>query len=220
MSLGKPLFVFADVRAKIKVGGLFAASASASGIYAGHRQDDARTAEHLRRHGDLRRRRPGCRHGVHPRDGAPHRGVPTILQGGSEGDQELRGLRATAGGSAVGYGVVAGIAIFVLAPLCPYILGSDFEQSIDALRWLAPLPAINALCYLSADALTGVGRSGIASASPDRHGGLQHRSQPHPHPELFLARCGLVDNPVGRGFGSSALDRGGTAGTPRASDSR
>jgi O-antigen/teichoic acid export membrane protein len=62
---------------------------------------------------------------------------------------------------AVGYGAVAGVVIYVLAPLAPHILGSDFEDSVAALRWLAPIPVLSALYYLPADALTGANGQGI-----------------------------------------------------------
>ncbi|MDX6217343.1 MAG: hypothetical protein QOG99_2927 [Frankiales bacterium] len=63
--------------------------------------------------------------------------------------------------AATGYGLLAGIGIFVLAPLAPHILGADFAQSVGALRWLAPVPLLSVLYYLPADALTGADAQGL-----------------------------------------------------------
>jgi O-antigen/teichoic acid export membrane protein len=64
-------------------------------------------------------------------------------------------------GPAAAYGVAAGIAIYLLAPLAPHILGTDFRAAVGALRWLAPTPLLAALCYLPADALTGANAQGL-----------------------------------------------------------
>jgi O-antigen/teichoic acid export membrane protein len=61
---------------------------------------------------------------------------------------------------AAAYGALAGVAIFVLAPLLPSILGDDYRESVEALRWLSPMPLLAALCYLPADALTGADEQG------------------------------------------------------------
>lgn len=63
--------------------------------------------------------------------------------------------------AAAGYGALVGLALFVAAPLAPHILGSDFDGSVEALRWLAPVPLLSALYYLPADALTGADAQGI-----------------------------------------------------------
>ncbi|KJH72559.1 oligosaccharide flippase family protein [Aliterella atlantica] len=62
------------------------------------------------------------------------------------------------------YGVGVGIALFCLAPVVPYILGSEYQDAIAALRWLAPLPLLKSLHYFAADTLTGAGFQGIRSA--------------------------------------------------------
>lgn len=67
-----------------------------------------------------------------------------------------------------GYGFVAGLGLFLLAPVVPYILGGEYTGAVDALRWLAPIPVLRAIQYLAADSLTGAGfqwgRSGIQVA--------------------------------------------------------
>lgn len=66
---------------------------------------------------------------------------------------------------AVGYGVLVGIAILLFAGIVPYVLGSNYGRTTEALRWLAPLPALKAMHYFLSDTLTGAGhqrlRSGI-----------------------------------------------------------
>jgi O-antigen/teichoic acid export membrane protein len=62
-----------------------------------------------------------------------------------------------------GYGLVVGVALFVLAPLAPLVLGSDYGEAAGAIRWLAPLPLLQALGYLAGDSLTGAGYQGLRS---------------------------------------------------------
>ena len=62
------------------------------------------------------------------------------------------------------YGAIAGIALFFFAPVVPYILGNDYAGTVEALRWLAPLPLFKAMHYFAADTLTGAGFQGLRSA--------------------------------------------------------
>lgn len=68
-----------------------------------------------------------------------------------------------------GYGVITCAGFLVLAPVIPYILGAEYVSSIEAVRWLSPVPLLLALQYLAADTLTGAGfqgrRSGIQVVS-------------------------------------------------------
>lgn len=63
------------------------------------------------------------------------------------------------------YAVVSLIGYFIVAPFLPTILGEEYRNAIEALRWLAPLPAIAAFQHLAANTLTGAGhqkaRSGV-----------------------------------------------------------
>jgi O-antigen/teichoic acid export membrane protein len=58
---------------------------------------------------------------------------------------------------AVGYGTVAAILMFLVAPLLPHILGHDFDQAAGAVRWLSLLPVLKSIQFAAADALTGAG---------------------------------------------------------------
>ncbi len=55
------------------------------------------------------------------------------------------------------YGVVSLLGYLVFAPFLPTILGEEYRNAIEALRWLAPLPAIAGLQHLAANTLTGAG---------------------------------------------------------------
>lgn len=62
------------------------------------------------------------------------------------------------------YGGAAGIGLFLFAPVVPYLLGDEYAGTVEALRWLAPLPFLKAMHYFAADTLTGAGFQGIRSA--------------------------------------------------------
>ena len=55
------------------------------------------------------------------------------------------------------YGVVSLLGYLIFAPFLPAILGEEYRNAIEALRWLAPLPAIAALQQLAANTLIGAG---------------------------------------------------------------
>ena len=58
---------------------------------------------------------------------------------------------------AVGYGALAAIMMFLVAPLLPQILGHDFDLAAGAVRWLSLLPVLKSIQFAAADALTGAG---------------------------------------------------------------
>jgi O-antigen/teichoic acid export membrane protein len=61
------------------------------------------------------------------------------------------------------YGAGAGIGLFLFAPIVPYLLGKEYSEAVEALRWLAPLPFLKAMHYFAADTLTGAGLQGVRS---------------------------------------------------------
>lgn len=61
------------------------------------------------------------------------------------------------------YGLMAGIGLYLLAPLVPYVLGDEYATAVEALRWLSPLLFLKALHYFAADTLTGAGFQGVRS---------------------------------------------------------
>jgi O-antigen/teichoic acid export membrane protein len=64
---------------------------------------------------------------------------------------------------AVSYSALAGAVIYMGAPLVPVALGDGYQPAVDVLRWLAPLPVLQAIAYLAGDVLTGSDRQGIRS---------------------------------------------------------
>ena len=65
---------------------------------------------------------------------------------------------------AAGYGLAAGIGLFVAAPLILLILDeSKFAESVDVVRWLAFIPLVKGLQYFPGNALTGADHHNIRS---------------------------------------------------------
>jgi O-antigen/teichoic acid export membrane protein len=65
---------------------------------------------------------------------------------------------------AAAYGVVAGLALVLLAPLVPLVLGARYALIAPMIVWLAPIPLLRACHYFLADALTGAGYQRARSA--------------------------------------------------------
>ncbi|KRE97104.1 hypothetical protein ASG89_30070 [Paenibacillus sp. Soil766] len=52
------------------------------------------------------------------------------------------------------YAAIAGIAMFLCAPILPMILGSEFSKAEDAVKWLAIIPILKTLNYFLTNVLT------------------------------------------------------------------
>lgn len=65
--------------------------------------------------------------------------------------------------AAGGYGFLASAGLWLCAPLTPYILGEEYADSVEALRWLAPIIFFKAIQFFAADTLTGAGLQGVRS---------------------------------------------------------
>jgi O-antigen/teichoic acid export membrane protein len=55
------------------------------------------------------------------------------------------------------YSTIAGVAMLVLAPIVPLILGDEYREVVAALRWLAPIPLFRAMQHFGGDILSGSG---------------------------------------------------------------
>lgn len=53
------------------------------------------------------------------------------------------------------YGVLVAVAMFCGAVLLPHIMGSSFDESVSALRWLCLLPLIRCVHYAAGSTITG-----------------------------------------------------------------
>jgi O-antigen/teichoic acid export membrane protein len=58
---------------------------------------------------------------------------------------------------ATGYSVAAGAGLFLIAPLIPSVLGSDYEPAVETIRLLSVLPTLQTWSYLAGEALMGAG---------------------------------------------------------------
>jgi len=56
----------------------------------------------------------------------------------------------------IGYGLLATLFLFFLAPIVPYFLGHEYAEASTILRWLAPVLVLQGIYYPLADALTGL----------------------------------------------------------------
>jgi O-antigen/teichoic acid export membrane protein len=61
------------------------------------------------------------------------------------------------------YSIFTSAATILAAPLVPHILGRQYADITQALRWLALLPVLKTLHFFIADALTGAGHQGTRS---------------------------------------------------------
>ncbi len=85
---------------------------------------------------------------------------PRFFKHGVKGLQSTASyaLRCLTPASAYGAGIF--LVLIGVAPILPRILGPEYHQMIEAIRWLAPLPLLRAVHYLFADSLTGAGHQG------------------------------------------------------------
>lgn len=64
---------------------------------------------------------------------------------------------------AAAYGLLSSLVLFLSAPILPYILGSEYAETVYALRWLSLLPFLKCIHYFAADTMTGAGYQGARS---------------------------------------------------------
>ena len=58
-------------------------------------------------------------------------------------------------------GFIASVALFACAPIVPHFLGSSFNETVNALRWLWLLPLFRSFHSSAGDALSGAGRADV-----------------------------------------------------------
>ena len=64
-----------------------------------------------------------------------------------------------------GYSLAAIVAIIVCSPIIPKILGSEYQNAVFALIWLAPTIIFRTLHFLAADTLTGANYQSVRTAT-------------------------------------------------------
>jgi O-antigen/teichoic acid export membrane protein len=162
--LGYPKLTFAGVGSELKVGFYFSLSISAQSIYT----DQDKTM--------LTRLGPLEAVGIYA---AAYRLIDVALTpvralldaaytrffqhgaGGIQGSLEFtRRLLPIA----AAYSLFVGIVLYFAAPVVPALLGADYQNTVEALRWLAVLPILETLIYFAADTLTGADFQGRRSS--------------------------------------------------------
>lgn len=89
---------------------------------------------------------------------------PQFFREGTKGIDRTIGFVKKLLPTAVAYSLLVGVAILLLAPVVPYILGHEYATAIAALRWLALLPLLKCLHILAGNILTGVDLQGVRTA--------------------------------------------------------
>lgn len=88
---------------------------------------------------------------------------PRFFQHGHQGlDACLRFARKLVARSAA-FGLVGALGLFFGAPLLVPIIGRQYAESVEALRWLAPIVLFRSIHYFAADTLTGSDHQGLRS---------------------------------------------------------
>jgi len=82
---------------------------------------------------------------------------PRFFQYGSQGWNKCISFSKKLLPVVLGYGVLSFVGFQLFAPLVPKILGSEYQNVIPTLRWLAPLPLISGVQLLISNTLTGLG---------------------------------------------------------------
>lgn len=80
-----------------------------------------------------------------------------------QGERGVRGSLAVAKRLlplACSYAVLVGAGGWLLVPIVPRVLGPGYALTVDAFRWLAPLPLLKVFHYFLANSLTGAGHQG------------------------------------------------------------
>jgi O-antigen/teichoic acid export membrane protein len=65
--------------------------------------------------------------------------------------------------TAAGYGMISLLGCLIFAPVVPSLLGNDYLNVVNVLRWLAPVPFLISLQMIAGDTLTGAGFQPIRS---------------------------------------------------------
>ncbi len=78
----------------------------------------------------------------------------------SGNDQQVRRALKFAG-YASAYGIALALALQVVAPIVPRILGDDYEPTVNMIRWLSPLVALRAMSTFPMNGLLGLGRNDV-----------------------------------------------------------
>lgn len=82
---------------------------------------------------------------------------PSFFREGKDGIQASARYGARLLRQALPYSICVAVIALICAPLVPRILGSQYAEAAEALRWLAVLPLLKTVHFFIADTLTGAG---------------------------------------------------------------
>jgi O-antigen/teichoic acid export membrane protein len=88
---------------------------------------------------------------------------PHFFRRGMDGMGSARSYAVTQIKRACIYSIVLFFLLWFSAPLLPMVLGSNYAQTAEALRWLALIPVLRSVHVFLADSLSGAGFQGLRS---------------------------------------------------------
>ena len=88
---------------------------------------------------------------------------PTFFRSGASGLASSLSYARRLMWRAMHYGIVVTVLLFAGASVVPMVLGPQYKDTAEALRWLAILPILKVVHYPLSDALSGAGYQGIRS---------------------------------------------------------
>ena len=101
---------------------------------------------------------------------------------------------------AVIFGGLDFVALMVLAPLLPHILGPKYAAVAPAVRWLALIPVMRCVHWFLADALSGANAQGLRTMVQVGGGGVEYRAEPADSSALVVGGCGMDKSCLRRGL--------------------
>lgn len=162
--LGRPSFDLTLIRGTVRVGGGFSLGAAADFIYADIDKTLLARLATVEDAGLYAAAYRATFMAFTPVRSLLYASYARFFQVGEQGIAQTRALARRLLPYTLGLGVAAGVGLWVCAPLAPVVLGNDFRSSVTAIRWLAPLPLLQAVDYLAGDTLTGANHQGIRTA--------------------------------------------------------
>lgn len=82
---------------------------------------------------------------------------PKFFQQGIKGSQASATLAYRVLPWTISYGLLVSLLLWLIAPIIPQLLGSDYSESVEILRWLALILLLHSFYFPLADSLTGSG---------------------------------------------------------------
>jgi O-antigen/teichoic acid export membrane protein len=87
--------------------------------------------------------------------------LPRFFRLGGAGIPKVTRLVLKSAGASVVVGTIIAMAILLVAPVIPFVVGRDFAGVVVALRWLCWIPLLRGIHRATGSALTGSGRQSL-----------------------------------------------------------